>query len=601
LAESLSPKSIRIMAEGYESLLQTRKRLKTQEDELEQRKLELSSLNQRIEGLVRQVASQRSEDPDAPRSQRELRREELRPDENRREENRPRDSKARNPDERLTLVKNDGPATQDASNRQLQDLTGLLALQNQYTQQFRTLKDEDQHLAKQQKAMQRSIDKHVLSRQSFLADLGVENQEQLDQQLELKQEHAKLQREIHELDQRIRALLGGNASHDAVARLVEGLAAGELEKRWSSLQERIQQAQQRVSQLHQRQGETSQEMKTLAADRRLGEVKLELACVEKQLEACSQHWQTLAATTHMLERVCEVYETERQPETLREASTFLKHLTDGKYVRVWTPLGKNALRIDNQQGQSLPLEVLSRGTREAVFIALRLSLAAAYARRGVALPLVMDDVLVNFDTIRAKHAAAVLRDYAELGNQVVMFTCHEHIMRMFHDIGVQVRVLPNQGQPGEARIYVPETRHTFEPPRPVQVVVETPTRQVAHEEIPYEEPVIEPPVEKPIYDEPFPAAPEKELVYWESVPPVEMEQPSVVAEPVAISRPRRTPRRPRPRPTALPPQPEPILDSISAIDRLWYELDPVSDLWRDYEHIPDSPPSADLWWESKPR
>ncbi len=77
----------------------------------------------------------------------------------------------------------------------------------------------------------------------------------------------------------------------------------------------------------------------------------------------------------MLEKVCEVYETERQPETLREASTFLKQLTEGKYVRVWTPLGKNALRIDNQQGQSLPLEVLSRGTREAVFIALRLSLA----------------------------------------------------------------------------------------------------------------------------------------------------------------------------------------------------------------------------------
>jgi hypothetical protein len=154
--------------------------------------------------------------------------------------------------------------------------------------------------------------------------------------------------------------------------------------------------------------------------------------------------------------VCEIYESERQPETLREASAFLKQLTEGKYVRVWTPLGKNALRIDNDKGQSLPLEVLSRGTREAVFIALRLSLAAAYSRRGATLPLVLDDVLVNFDTIRATSAAKVLRDFAALGHQVVMFTCHEHIMRMFDSIGVQVRVLPMQGQPGAAEIYRPD-------------------------------------------------------------------------------------------------------------------------------------------------
>lgn len=158
----------------------------------------------------------------------------------------------------------------------------------------------------------------------------------------------------------------------------------------------------------------------------------------------------------MLEKVCEIYESERQPETLREASAFLKQLTEGKYVRVWTPLGKNALRIDNDKGQSLPLEVLSRGTREAVFIALRLSLAAAYSRRGATLPLVLDDVLVNFDTIRATSAAKVLRDFAALGHQVVMFTCHEHIMRMFDSIGVQVRVLPTQGQAGVAEVYRPD-------------------------------------------------------------------------------------------------------------------------------------------------
>ncbi len=158
----------------------------------------------------------------------------------------------------------------------------------------------------------------------------------------------------------------------------------------------------------------------------------------------------------LLEDVCGTFERERQPETLREASSFLTQLTNGKYTRIWTPLGTNQLKIDDGGGKSLPLEVLSRGTREAVFIALRLSLAAAYARRGVMLPLVLDDVLVNFDRDRAMHAAQTLKTFAELGHQVMMFTCHEHIVDIFHDIDVEVRMMPAQGEPGRATILLPE-------------------------------------------------------------------------------------------------------------------------------------------------
>jgi hypothetical protein len=71
------------------------------------------------------------------------------------------------------------------------------------------------------------------------------------------------------------------------------------------------------------------------------------------------------------------------------------------------------------------------------------------------LPLVLDDVLVNFDHRRAMHAAKTLQTFAELGHQVMMFTCHEHITRIFQAIGVQVRLLPEQGKPGSATILLP--------------------------------------------------------------------------------------------------------------------------------------------------
>jgi hypothetical protein len=87
---------------------------------------------------------------------------------------------------------------------------------------------------------------------------------------------------------------------------------------------------------------------------------------------------------------------------------------------------------------------LSSGTREAVFLSLRLALVAGYARRGASLPLILDDVLVNFDTARVQSAARVLCEFAKQGHQLMMFTCHEHILRIFQEAGAEARLLPNR-------------------------------------------------------------------------------------------------------------------------------------------------------------
>ena len=92
--------------------------------------------------------------------------------------------------------------------------------------------------------------------------------------------------------------------------------------------------------------------------------------------------------------------------------------------------------------------MLSQGTREAIFLSLRLALASAYARRGAVLPLVLDDVLVNLDLRRAKAAVEVLRDFATSGHQLLLFTCHHHIVRLFLQADVTVRVLPTRRRAG---------------------------------------------------------------------------------------------------------------------------------------------------------
>ena len=171
-------------------------------------------------------------------------------------------------------------------------------------------------------------------------------------------------------------------------------------------------------------------------------------------------------TWHLLEHVRETYEAERQPETLDEASMYLERLTSGKYTRVWTPLGRHELRVDDQEGKPLPLDVLSRGTREAVFLSLRLALVASYGRAGINIPMVLDDVLVNLDAQRAEAAVGLLCDFAREGRQLLFFTCHDHIREMFQRADVDLRVLPGHGTPGTriSRLEMPEPQAVPEEP-----------------------------------------------------------------------------------------------------------------------------------------
>jgi outer membrane biosynthesis protein TonB len=164
------------------------------------------------------------------------------------------------------------------------------------------------------------------------------------------------------------------------------------------------------------------------------------------------------------------------------------------------------------------LDVLSQGTREAVFLSLRLALAAAYARRGALLPLVLDDVLVNLDVKRAKMAAEVLRDFANAGHQMMLFTCHHHILRIFQAASVETRLLPvREGLDQSQWIELDEAK----PPAPLPAQ-DDPGEEIAE----IEEEEIEAEVEEEIEEE------SPEVVAEE---PEEVEEPEEIAEPDEVA------------------------------------------------------------------
>jgi uncharacterized protein YhaN len=71
---------------------------------------------------------------------------------------------------------------------------------------------------------------------------------------------------------------------------------------------------------------------------------------------------------------------------------------------------------------------------------LRIGLAETFAERAEALPLILDDVLVNFDPERAASIAEVLAETAER-HQVLFFTCHPHLGELVQRVAPQAQLV----------------------------------------------------------------------------------------------------------------------------------------------------------------
>jgi len=362
-------------------------------------------------------------------------------------------------------------------------------------------------LARQQSLREEAASHIQRRRRSLLRRAGVRRDQEL-RELALQASQAEaLRTEFDTLNREITAAVGGHCVEEIIGQQIQGQPAAEIEKTRQELAERIGLLDRQFQEHFERRGQLAEQLKALADDRRLGQRRLDLSMVEKRLSDALHRWQVLAATSQSLDAVRTVYERDRQPETLQEASGYLARLTGGLYRRVWTPLGEHVLRVDDEQGDSRSVDQLSRGTREQLLLALRLSLAAAYARRGAALPMVLDDVLVNFDTHRAKAAAGVLRDFAAAGHQLLVFTCHEHILRMFQSLDVHAIELAGSVEKREETPRPEPTRRRRA--RKASKPEETPDRTAASAPTPVEP---EPPALAP---------PEEVVVVAEAVPSME--------------------------------------------------------------------------------
>jgi uncharacterized protein YhaN len=485
LPETVTPQNLAIMAAQSERLAELETRIENRRTEMQLRQREFNVVSQRIFTLAEESG---------------LRREKVHPLE------------------------------------QLDHIRGEHNKHTQRVEQRQSIRDRAKGLKTEAVKHHHASVGHRRRREALFQKCGVADEQELRALAAKLKEAEELRAKRAATTREVTAAIGKHGVEADYAPFLADDQIGRLEHDWEALSTQSEELDRILKDALQRRGAMIEQQRTAAGEQSLAKKQVELDVIELQIKKAIDAWRERAAVSLFLDRIRHEYEQHRQPETLREASEYMAQLTGGKYKRIWTPLAHDILFVDNAEGQSLSVQVLSRGTREQLFVSLRLALVAAYARRGIHLPMILDDVFVNYDAGRTRTACDVLKKFAKEGHQLLVFTCHEHVWQMFKDINVDTRRIPSRhGELIDEQPEVPQPEPLPEPiPDAVVAIAEsqpeavTPTPEPAVELVkvkksrpkppPVEEPelIIEEP-EEVFYEEPAiptPSPAVTEIEYW---------------------------------------------------------------------------------------
>lgn len=178
-----------------------------------------------------------------------------------------------------------------------------------------------------------------------------------------------------------------------------------------------------------------EELSDLEMERKKWQGKLEK--MEQEREVLQLAYQTLAEARKRVEENI-------APRLKPFVSKWIAKITNDRYqeCNLLPDQGFDLYFFEPKTGKSIPVSYLSRGTVDQMYFALRLAIVQFYSeqRKGVDLPLFLDDSFAHFDNQRLRAMLKILHQFAKR-HQIFLCTCHDRERRMMEQEGIPFRAI----------------------------------------------------------------------------------------------------------------------------------------------------------------
>ena len=158
----------------------------------------------------------------------------------------------------------------------------------------------------------------------------------------------------------------------------------------------------------------------------------EAESVAAAIKADAARFVRLRLAAQLLEQQIEQFREENQGPLLRLAGEAFREMTQGAFSGLEAEYNAQdvPVLVGRRADDSLvPVEGMSEGSRDQLFLALRLAALDHYLGEHEPMPLILDDLLITFDDPRTE---AILQQLGEMSRrtQVLVFTHHEHVVEL---------------------------------------------------------------------------------------------------------------------------------------------------------------------------
>lgn len=215
--------------------------------------------------------------------------------------------------------------------------------------------------------------------------------------------------------------------------LLEGALTGETSERLEASLKTLQE------ELHQRDVEIASLRTTidreLASLRPRAEVEEELEQHKNQVAILERFAEELGIAMEVIEAAMTEAHRNFAPSVGRFLGSGLSRITGNRYKQVFLDSSTLGVTAEVPETRRLEdVEMLSRGTRAAAYLLLRIGLAQHMSAMGEPVPLILDDPLVDLDDVRVENFLELLLELSGEA-QILLFTKDEETKTWFERSG----------------------------------------------------------------------------------------------------------------------------------------------------------------------
>jgi uncharacterized protein YhaN len=160
------------------------------------------------------------------------------------------------------------------------------------------------------------------------------------------------------------------------------------------------------------------------------------------VRSSAEQYVRVKLASRILRNEIERYRQQHQGPLLERASEHFAVLTRGSFAGLRADFNEKdepVLVGVRPNDERVYVEGMSSGTRDQLYLALRLASLEKYMESAEPMPFIVDDILVHFDDARSTATLGVLAELASK-TQIILFTHHRRLVEQAQALEVDIPV-----------------------------------------------------------------------------------------------------------------------------------------------------------------